>query len=180
MPNWKHMPVGYHGRAGTVVVSGHRHHPSLRAAQGPAEAAPTFGPSTRLDIEAELGFVVGVGTRLGAPIPVDAFAEHVFGAVLVNDWSARDLQAWEYVPLGPHLGKSFATSVSPWVVPLLALEAARIPPARPERPAAAALPARRAHRGDSTSTSPSSGTARWSAARRTGRCTGRPHRCWRT
>ena len=92
-----------------------------------AEAAPTFGPSTRLDLEAELGFVVGVGTPLGAPIPVDACAEHVFGAVLVNDWSARDLQAWEYVPLGPHLGKSFATSVSPWVVPLLALEAARIP-----------------------------------------------------
>ena len=93
----------------------------------PADTAPTFGPSTRLDLEAELGFVVGVGTPLGAPIPVDACAEHVFGAVLVNDWSARDLQAWEYVPLGPHLGKSFATSVSPWVVPLLALEAARIP-----------------------------------------------------
>ena len=82
-----------------------------------------------------MGFVVGVGTALGAPVPVDAFAEHVFGAVLVNDWSARDLQAWEYVPLGPFLGKSFATSVSPWVVPLLALEAARIaPPERDPRP----------------------------------------------
>jgi fumarylacetoacetase len=127
MPNWKHMPVGYHGRAGTVVVSGTDIVRPSGQRKDPSDAAPTFGPSTRLDIEAELGFVVGVGTPLGAPIPVDAFAEHVFGAVLVNDWSARDLQAWESVPLGPHLGKSFATSVSPWVVPLLALEAARIP-----------------------------------------------------
>jgi fumarylacetoacetase len=127
MPNWKHMPVGYHGRAGTVVVSGTDIMRPSGQRKDSSDAAPTFGPSTRLDIEAELGFVVGVGTPLGAPIPVDAFAEHVFGAVLVNDWSARDLQAWESVPLGPHLGKSFATSVSPWVVPLLALEAARIP-----------------------------------------------------
>ena len=126
-PNWKHMPVGYHGRAGTVVVSGTDIIRPSGQRKDPLDAAPTFGPTTRLDIEAELGFVVGLGTTLGAPIPVDAFADHVFGAVLVNDWSARDLQAWEYVPLGPHLGKSFATSVSPWVVPLLALEAARIP-----------------------------------------------------
>jgi len=126
-PNWKHMPVGYHGRAGTVVVSGTDIIRPSGQRKDTADAAPTFGPSTRLDIEAELGFVVGVGTPRGAPIPVDAFADHVFGAVLVNDWSARDLQAWEYVPLGPHLGKSFATSVSPWVVTLLALEAARIP-----------------------------------------------------
>jgi len=126
-PNWKHMPLGYHGRAGTVVVSDTDVIRPSGQRNDTAEAAPTFGPSTRLDLEAELGFVVGVGTPLGVPIPVDAFADHVFGAVLVNDWSARDLQAWEYVPLGPHLGKSFATSVSPWVVPLLALEAARIP-----------------------------------------------------
>ncbi len=86
-----------------------------------------FGPSVRLDIEAEVGFVVGVGSPLGTPVPASAFADHVFGAVLVNDWSARDIQAWEYVPLGPHLGKSFATSVSPWVVPLAALGAARVP-----------------------------------------------------
>jgi fumarylacetoacetase len=126
-PNWKHMPLGYHGRAGTVVVSGTDVvRPSGQRKDAP-DAAPTFGPSTRLDLEAELGFVVGVGSPLGTPIPVDACAEHVFGVVLVNDWSARDLQAWEYVPLGPHLGKSFATSVSPWVVPLLALDAARIP-----------------------------------------------------
>jgi fumarylacetoacetase len=93
----------------------------------PGDDAPAFGPSVRLDIEAELGFVVGTGSALGASIGVADFASHVFGAFLLNDWSARDIQAWEYVPLGPHLGKSFATSVSPWVVPLAALEAARVP-----------------------------------------------------
>jgi fumarylacetoacetase len=127
MPNWKHLPVGYHGRAGTVVVSGTDVVRPCGQRKAPDEAAPTFGPSRRLDIEAELGFVVGVGSELGDRIGVDEFADHVFGAVLVNDWSARDLQAWEYVPLGPHLGKSFATSISPWVVPLAALEAARVP-----------------------------------------------------
>ena len=127
MPNWKHMPVGYHGRGGTVVVSGTDVVRPCGQRKAPTDAAPTYGPSRRLDIEAELGFVVGTGSRLGQRIVVDDFDRHVFGAVLVNDWSARDLQAWEYVPLGPHLGKSFATSVSPWVVPLLALEAARVP-----------------------------------------------------
>jgi fumarylacetoacetase len=127
MPNWKHLPVGYHGRAGTVVVSGTEIVRPCGQRKAPDEAAPTYGPSRRLDIEAELGFVVGTGSTLGDRIGVDEFADHVFGAVLVNDWSARDLQAWEYVPLGPHLGKSFATSISPWVVPLAALEAARIP-----------------------------------------------------
>ena len=87
-----------------------------------------FGPSVRLDIEAEVGFVVGTGSPMGSTIPVADFAEHVFGVFLLNDWSARDLQAWEYVPLGPFLGKSFATSISPWVVPLDALDAARVPP----------------------------------------------------
>ncbi|GLW05972.1 putative fumarylacetoacetase [Microtetraspora sp. NBRC 13810] len=127
LPNWKHLPVGYHGRAGTVVVSGTGIVRPCGQFKAPDEAAPRFGPSRRLDIEAELGFVVGVGSPLGGRIGVDGFAEHVFGAVLVNDWSARDLQAWEYVPLGPHLGKSFATSISPWVVPLAALRAARVP-----------------------------------------------------
>ena len=89
-----------------------------------------FGPSTRLDIEAEVGFVVGVPSPRGEPVPVARFADHVFGVCLVNDWSARDIQAWEYVPLGPFLGKSFLTSVSPWVVPLEALEAARVAPPR--------------------------------------------------
>ena len=125
-PNWRHLPVGYHGRAGTVVVSG----TPVRRPCGqrkPADAdAPTYGPSQRLDIEAELGFVVGTATSLGERVPTSAFADHVFGATLVNDWSARDIQSWEYVPLGPFLGKSFATSVSGWVTPLQALEAARV------------------------------------------------------
>jgi fumarylacetoacetase len=94
----------------------------------PAEGGlPPFGPSRRLDFEAEVGFVVGAPSEPGTPVPVEAFAEHVFGVCLVNDWSARDLQAWEYVPLGPFLGKSFLTSMSAWVVPLAALEAARVP-----------------------------------------------------
>ena len=130
-PNWKHLPIGYHGRAGTVQVSGT---PVVRPngqRKAPTEDAPTFGPSQRLDIEAEVGFVVGTPSELGRPVPLADFAEHVFGVCLVNDWSARDLQSWEYVPLGPFLGKSFLTSVSPWVVPLAALDAARVaPPAR--------------------------------------------------
>ncbi|GAA2645670.1 fumarylacetoacetase [Paractinoplanes durhamensis] len=131
-PNWTHLPIGYHGRAGTVRVSGT---PVVRpkGQRKPPEAAPTFGPSLRLDIEAEVGFVVGVPSALGESVPVSAFAEHVFGVCLINDWSARDLQAWEYVPLGPFLGKSFLTSMSPWIVPLADLEAARVrPPARDE------------------------------------------------
>ncbi|URN01656.1 fumarylacetoacetase [Actinomadura madurae] len=132
MPNWKHLPVGYHGRAGTVVPSGTD---IVRpSGQRKAEGGPAFGESRRLDIEAEVGFVVGTGSSLGSPVGTDGFSERVFGAVLVNDWSARDIQAWEYVPLGPFLGKSFATSVSHWVVPLLALEEARVatPPQDPE------------------------------------------------
>lgn len=134
MPNWKHLPVGYHGRAGTVVVSGTDVVRPSGQRKAPDEPAPSFGPSRRLDIEAEVGFVVGTGSPLGTAVGVDEFAERVFGAVLLNDWSARDIQAWEYVPLGPFLGKSFATSISPWVVPLLALEAARVatPPQDPE------------------------------------------------
>ncbi|MEU2002449.1 fumarylacetoacetase [Rhodococcus sp. NPDC019627] len=126
MPNWKHLPVGYHGRSSTVVVSGTDVIRPCGQRKAPAQDAPDFGPSLRLDIEAEMGFLVGVPTKLGETITPDQFAQHVFGAVVVNDWSARDIQAWEYVPLGPFLGKSFATSISPWVVPLLALEAARI------------------------------------------------------
>jgi fumarylacetoacetase len=133
-PNWKHLPIGYHGRAGTVVVSGT---PVVRPCgqrKAPADAAPAFGPSRRLDVEAEVGFVVGVPSALGSRVPTADFADHVFGVVLVNDWSARDIQAWEYVPLGPFLGKSFATSISPWVVPLDALEHARTAPPAPEVP----------------------------------------------
>ncbi len=134
-PNWRHLPIGYHGRSGTVVVSGTPIvRPSSQFKPSP-DAAPVFGPSRRLDVEAEVGFVVGVPSRLGEPVPIDAFRDHVFGVVLVNDWSARDIQAWEYVPLGPFLGKSFATSVSPWVVPLDALGAAMVPaPAQEPKP----------------------------------------------
>lgn len=122
LPNWKHLPVGYHGRAGTVVVSGT---PVVRpTGQRKGGETPAFGPSTRLDIEAELGFVVGTPTALGDRVTTGAFADHVFGVVGLNDWSARDIQAWEYVPLGPFLGKSFATSISAWVTPLEALDAA--------------------------------------------------------
>jgi fumarylacetoacetase len=132
MPNWKHLPVGYHGRAGTVVPSG-TPVPRPRG-QRPGADGPTFGPSQRLDFEAEVGFVIGAGSRPGSPVGVDAFAEHVFGAFLVNDWSARDIQAWESRPLGPFLAKSFATSISPWIVPIEALEHARTaaPPQDPE------------------------------------------------
>jgi fumarylacetoacetase len=125
-PNWRHLPIGYHGRAGTVVVSGTPIRRPYGQSRAPGATAPDFGPSARLDIEAELGFVVGVPSALGSPVPVGRFADHVFGVCLVNDWSARDLQAWEYVPLGPFLGKSFATSLSPWVVPLAALGDARV------------------------------------------------------
>ncbi len=124
--NWRRLPVGYHGRSGTVVPSGTD---IVRPAgqRGPHETADAeFGPTTRLDIEAELGFVVGVPTSLGRAVTTGGFAEQVFGVVLVNDWSARDIQGWESAPLGPFLGKSFATSVSPWVTPLDALAAARV------------------------------------------------------
>lgn len=130
-PNWRHLPIGYHGRSGTVVVSGTPVRRPSGQSRAPGAAAPSFGPCARLDFEAELGFVVGVPSRLGDPVGTGQFAEHVFGVCLVNDWSARDIQAWEYVPLGPFLGKSFATSVSPWILPLAALEQARIrPPSR--------------------------------------------------
>jgi fumarylacetoacetase len=125
-PNWRHLPVGYHGRAGTVVASGT---PVVRPCgqrKPKGEDVPVHGPSARLDIEAEVGFVVGRPSALGTPVSTGAFADHVFGVVLLNDWSARDIQAWEYVPLGPFLGKSFGTSVSAWVTPLAALDDARV------------------------------------------------------
>jgi fumarylacetoacetase len=121
---WRHLPIGYHGRAGTVVVSGTdvvRPSGQCRGADG-----PEFGPSTRLDIEAEVGFVVGGATDLGMPVPLSQAGDHLFGVVLLNDWSARDIQAWEYVPLGPFLGKSFATSISAWVTPMAAFDTARV------------------------------------------------------
>jgi fumarylacetoacetase len=127
LPNWRHLPVGYHGRSGTVVVSGTPVVRPCGQTRAPDEVAPSFGPSKRLDIELELGFVVGVGSAHGAPVPTSAFRDHVFGVTLVNDWSARDIQAWEYQPLGPFLGKSFATSVSAWITPLALLEDRLVP-----------------------------------------------------
>jgi fumarylacetoacetase len=131
-PNWRHLPVGYHGRAGTVVVSG----TGVRRPCGQYlddAGAAVFGPTRRLDFEAEVGMVVGVPSA--GPVAVDQVREHVFGVVLVNDWSARDIQAFESRPLGPFLGKSFATSISAWVVPLDDLEAAMMaPPAQDPAP----------------------------------------------
>ena len=126
-PNWRHLPIGYHGRSGTVVVSGtpiRRPHGQRR---DPGDPGPIYGPSTRLDIELELGFVVGVPSAHGEPVPVDGALDHLFGVVLLNDWSARDLQAWESRPLGPFLAKSFATSISAWVTPLDAVLTRRVP-----------------------------------------------------
>ncbi|MGI9009010.1 MAG: fumarylacetoacetase [Streptosporangiaceae bacterium] len=127
-PNWRHLPIGYHGRAGTVVVSGtpiRRPCGQTRPANAPG---PVYDICKRLDFEAEVGFVVGAESALGEPVPARRFTEHVFGACLVNDWSARDIQGWESQPLGPFLGKSFGTTISPWIVPLAALEHARLRP----------------------------------------------------
>jgi len=131
LENWKHLPVGYHGRAGTVLVDGT---PVTRpSGQRRGPEGPTFGPTDKLDIELEVGFITGNGHDLGEPIHVDDAEHHIFGLCLVNDWSARDIQAWEYVPLGPFLGKSFATTISPWIVPLEALAPFRVP-AAPQDP----------------------------------------------
>lgn len=134
MPNWLHLPIGYHGRAGTVFVSGvDVHRPRGQMKPDDAEA-PSFGPSRHLDFELEMGFFIGTGNAPGRPIPIDQAAGHVFGMVLLNDWSARDIQKWEYVPLGPFLGKCFATSISPWVVPMAALAPFRVPGPPREKP----------------------------------------------
>ena len=124
-PNWLHLPVGYHGRASSVVVSGTPIHRPCGQRKPDENAPPTYGPSQLLDFELEMGFFVGTGNALGTPIQAKDAESHIFGLSLVNDWSARDIQKWEYVPLGPFLGKSFATTVSPWVVPLDALESFR-------------------------------------------------------
>jgi fumarylacetoacetase len=128
LPNWRHLPVGYHGRAGTVVPSG----TPVRRPSG-QRPGPAFGPSERLDIELEAGFVIGTPSTHGEPVPIERALDHVFGMLLVNDWSARDVQAWEYQPLGPFLAKSFATSISHWVVPLDELAGRRVP-AEPQDP----------------------------------------------
>jgi len=135
MPNWKWLPVAYHGRASSIVVSGtdvHRPHGQIKP---PDATAPIFGPTRSFDYELETAFLIGPGNALGDPIPAERATDHIFGLVLMNDWSARDIQAWEYQPLGPFLAKNFCTSISPWVVMLDALEPFRKPlPAQDPEP----------------------------------------------
>ena len=126
LPNWRHLPIGYHGRTSSIVASGTPIRRPSGQRKAPDEAAPTFGPSRQLDFELEMGFVVGTGTALGSTVPVAEAEAHIFGLCLFNDWSARDLQSWEYVPLGPFLGKNFGSSLAPWVVTLDALEPFRV------------------------------------------------------
>lgn len=127
LPNWLHLPVAYHGRASSIVVNGSDVIRPHGQTLPPGGDTPVFGPSAELDFEIEVGFFVGPGNRPGQQIPIADAADHIFGLVLVNDWSARDIQRWEYRPLGPFLSKNFATSISPWVVPLTALEPFRVP-----------------------------------------------------
>lgn len=135
LPNWHHLPIGYHGRSGTIVVSG-TDIVRPKGLRPEKDADPSFGPSRQLDIETELGFVVGGSAPMGE-VPLTEAEKHIFGVVVVNDWSARDIQAFEYVPLGPFLGKSFATSIGAWVIPLAALNDARVElPPRVKKPAA--------------------------------------------
>ena len=121
-PSFPHTPIGYHGRAGSVIVSGTDIRRPQGPSRGPSDGGPAFGPTRELDFELEVGWFIGRGNELGRPIPIQRAPNQVFGFVLVNDWSARDLQQWEYQPLGPFLGKNFATTISPWVVPTAALE----------------------------------------------------------
>lgn len=121
LPNWLHLPVAYHGRSSSIVVSGTDLHRPWAQTKADTAAQPSFGPSRIVDFELEMGFFIGPGNPLGQPVPIDRAPEHIFGMVLVNDWSARDIQKWEYAPLGPFLAKNFGTSISPWVVTLDAL-----------------------------------------------------------
>lgn len=126
LPNWKHIPVGYHGRASSIIVSGQAiHRPKGQTLPNGADA-PVFGPTQRLDFELEMGFICGKDTQLGDSVSTKEAEDYIFGLVLFNDWSARDIQKWEYVPLGPFLAKNFASSISPWVVTLEALEPFRV------------------------------------------------------
>ena len=137
MPNWKWLPIGYHGRASSIVPSGTDVRRPRGQTKPPDAAAPGFGPSRSLDFELETAFVIGSGNSLGEAVPVDRAEEHIFGMVLMNDWSARDVQAWEYQPLGPFLAKNFCTSISPWIVTMDALEPFRKPlPAQEPAPLA--------------------------------------------
>ena len=132
LPNYDWVPIGYHGRSSSIVPSGHAIRRPLGQTRSAAAATPTFGPSQRLDYEVELGFLAGQGNALGDPIQIGEAEDHLFGVTLFNDWSARDIQSWEYQPLGPFLSKNFASTISPWVVTLEALAPFRAPLQRPE------------------------------------------------
>ena len=133
LPNYKYVPIGYHGRASSIVVSGQEIRRPSGQTKPPSAIEPVFGPSRSLDYELEVGLFVGPGNALGQPIPIDQADEHIFGLCLLNDWSARDIQSWEYQPLGPFLAKNFATSISPWIVSMEALAPFRVPMAdRPD------------------------------------------------
>jgi fumarylacetoacetase len=127
LPNYKWVPIGYHGRGSSLVPSGTPFRRPLGQTKGPDDAAPSFGPCKRLDYELEIGAFVGGGNALGEPIPIDRAEDHLFGLVLLNDWSARDVQAWEYQPLGPFLSKNFGSTLSPWIVTAEALAPFRVP-----------------------------------------------------
>ena len=129
LPNYKHVPIGYHGRASSILVSGAEIRRPRGQTKPPSAAEPEFGPSRSIDYELEVGLFVGTGNGLGKPIPIAEAEQHIFGLCLVNDWSARDIQSWEYQPLGPFLAKSFATTISPWIVPMAALAPYRVPAA---------------------------------------------------
>ena len=131
LPNYKWVPIGYHGRASSIGVSGQRFHRPLGQTLPPGAEAPQFGPSRRMDIELEVGVFIGGGNAQGEPLSMAQAEDHVFGICLLNDWSARDIQGWEYQPLGPFLSKNFATTISPWIVTLEALEPYRVPFVRP-------------------------------------------------
>lgn len=132
LPNYKWVPIGYHGRASSIGVSGQSFHRPVGQTLPPGATQPVFGASKKLDIELELGIFIGSGNALGEPVSITQAEDHVFGICLLNDWSARDLQAWEYQPLGPFLSKNFATTISPWIVTLEALAPYRLPFVRPE------------------------------------------------
>ena len=132
MPNWKWLPVAYHGRASSIVISGTEVKRPRGQTKTPESSAPEFGLSRSLDFELETAFLIGPGNKLGTPVPIERAEDHIFGMVLMNDWSARDIQTWEYQPLGPFLAKNFCTSISPWVVTLEALEPFRKPLTRQE------------------------------------------------
>ena len=148
LPNWRWLPIGYHGRTSSIVASGTPIRRPSGQRKAPDETMPTFGPSRQLDFELEMAFVVGTGSGLGTPVNIDDAENHIFGLCLFNDWSARDLQSWEYVPLGPFLGKNFGSSVAPWVVTLDALEPFRVPGPVQEPAPLANLAQRGAHNFD--------------------------------